>query len=72
VIEISDLNSDIVVIGANENPEHISLNSDNFRFVGRGWGHAVGMSQEGAKGMANAGFVYKDILGHYFPGTTIE
>jgi stage II sporulation protein D len=42
-----------------------------FRFAGRGWGHGVGMSQEGAKGMAYAGFSYIDILIHYFPGCTI-
>ena len=43
----------------------------SFRFVGKGWGHAVGMSQEGAKGMASAGFGYNDILTHYFPGCTV-
>jgi len=30
------------------------------------------MSQEGAKGMANAGFTYEEILTHYFPGTKVE
>jgi stage II sporulation protein D len=43
-----------------------------YTFKGKGWGHAVGMSQEGAKGMANAGFKYDEILTHYFQGTTIE
>ena len=42
-----------------------------FYFTGRGWGHGVGMSQEGAKGMAQAGFSYKEILAHYFPGCVI-
>ncbi len=41
-------------------------------FTGKGWGHAVGMSQEGAKGMALAGFKYDEILMHYFPGTKVE
>jgi len=41
-------------------------------FTGKGWGHAVGMSQEGAKGMADAGFTYKEILTHYFTGTKVE
>jgi stage II sporulation protein D len=44
----------------------------SFRFVGKGWGHGVGMSQEGAKGMADAGFSYSDILLHYFPGCVVE
>jgi len=39
---------------------------------GRGYGHAVGMSQSGAIGMAKAGFDYVNILTHYFPGTTVE
>ena len=32
-------------------------------------GHAVGMSQTGAKEMARQGFSYKDILAFYYPGT---
>jgi len=43
-----------------------------FRFAGRGWGHGVGMSQEGAKGMAGSGFSYEQILTHYFPGCAVE
>ncbi len=43
-----------------------------FTFEGSGWGHSVGMSQYGAKGMAEAGFKYVDILLHYFPGTNLE
>ena len=43
-----------------------------YYFVGKGWGHGVGMSQEGAKGMARAGFSYTDIIKHYFPGCIVE
>lgn len=43
-----------------------------FIFEGVGWGHGVGMSQYGAKGMAEAGYSYVDILLHYFPGTNLE
>ncbi len=43
-----------------------------FRFDGVGWGHGVGMSQYGAKGMAEAGYTYDQILLHYFPGTILE
>jgi stage II sporulation protein D len=39
---------------------------------GRGWGHGVGMSQWGAFGMASQGSNYKEILGHYYTGTTVE
>ena len=43
-----------------------------YTFIGGGWGHGVGMSQYGAKGMAEAGFTYDKILSHYFPGTTLK
>src|SRR5262245_26383006 len=38
---------------------------------GAGFGHGVGMSQYGAYGYAKHGFGYRDILTHYFTGTTI-
>ena len=38
---------------------------------GRGNGHGVGMCQTGAIGMAKAGYSYRDILVHYYPGTKI-
>ena len=38
----------------------------------RGYGHGVGMSQYGANGMAKAGYSYRDILLHYYPGVVIE
>jgi len=40
-------------------------------FDGKGWGHRVGMSQCGAKGMAMSGKNFYEILSHYFPGTYI-
>jgi len=40
-------------------------------FYGRGYGHGVGLSQWGAKAMADNGWSYDRILMHYFPGTTI-
>jgi stage II sporulation protein D len=41
------------------------------RFEGRGWGHGVGLSQYGAKGMADRGHRYPQILAHFFPGTAL-
>jgi stage II sporulation protein D len=41
------------------------------RFEGRGWGHGVGLSQFGAKGMADRGYAYPQILDHYYPGTAL-
>lgn len=49
----------------------ISISDNNANITTRGYGHGVGMSQYGANGMANAGYSYKDILSHYYPGTTL-
>ncbi|SFQ13317.1 SH3 domain-containing protein [Caldicoprobacter faecalis] len=40
--------------------------------VGQGFGHGVGMSQWGAKTMAEQGAKYTDILNFYYPGAVIE
>ena len=40
--------------------------SDNFIFVGKGWGHGVGMSQYGALDMAALGHSANEILEAYF------
>jgi stage II sporulation protein D len=42
-----------------------------FSFIGRGSGHGVGMSQWGAKEMADLAFQYQDILKFYYPLATI-
>lgn len=39
---------------------------------GGGNGHGVGMSQYGAKGMAEEGYNYREILEHYYPGTELH
>ncbi|MNY07282.1 Amidase enhancer precursor [compost metagenome] len=41
-------------------------------FAGRGWGHGVGMSQWGAKAMADMGYAYDQILAHYYGQTTLS
>ncbi len=41
-------------------------------FNGTGFGHGVGMSQYGAKGMAEQGYTYDRILAHYFQGTVLK
>ena len=44
---------------------------DNFIFVGKGWGHGVGMSQYGARDMAEQGYKADEILMAYFVDTKI-
>lgn len=43
-----------------------------FHFVGRGWGHAMGMSQWGARQMALNGSNHQQILKHYYTGIQIK
>lgn len=45
--------------------------SRNFIFVGKGWGHGVGMSQWGAYDLAVKGYTYDEIIRAYFPTVTI-
>ena len=40
-------------------------------FSGRGLGHGVGLCQWGAEELARRGYDYRQILRHYYPGTTI-
>jgi len=44
----------------------------DFVFVGSGRGHGVGMSQWGARAMAERGAGYREILQHFYPGTTLR
>ncbi|MEE8408644.1 MAG: SpoIID/LytB domain-containing protein, partial [Myxococcota bacterium] len=41
-------------------------------FIGGGWGHGVGMCQLGATGRAESGQTYREILAHYYNGSTVE
>jgi len=43
-----------------------------FRFTGTGNGHGVGLSQWGARGLAESGYDYQSILKYYFKNVTIE
>lgn len=46
--------------------------SGTFSFTTRGYGHGVGMSQWGAKALAEQGADYRTILVHYYPGTELR
>jgi stage II sporulation protein D len=47
----------------------ISRSGSNFTFHGSGFGHGLGLSQEGAHVMAERGASYRQILAKYFPAT---
>ncbi|MDD4189005.1 MAG: SpoIID/LytB domain-containing protein [Eubacteriales bacterium] len=72
IVPLQDSISDITVIGADNVLSNQTGAPTTFSFTGKGWGHAVGMSQEGAKGMAEAGFTCEEILTHYYTGTEVR
>ena len=43
----------------------------SFTVRGSGWGHGVGMSQYGARGMASTGSTADQILSYYYSGATV-
>lgn len=57
----------------NESQEARVLNqTQKFLFIGQGNGHGLGLSQWGAKGMADQGYDYRQILQHYYQNVTID
>jgi stage II sporulation protein D len=49
----------------------VSRVGDDFIFRGGGFGHGLGLCQEGAHVAARRGMDYRQILNHYFPGTRL-
>src|SRR5262245_16650476 len=49
----------------------VSRVGDDFIFRGSGFGHGLGLCQEGAHVAARRGMGYRQILSHYFPGTRL-
>ena len=49
----------------------VGKTQDRFILRGAGWGHGVGLCQIGAAVMASKGYNYREILRHYYPGTTL-
>ena len=50
----------------------ISTTEDTVTITTRGYGHGVGMSQWGARALAEQGQTASQILAHYFPGTQLR
>ena len=50
----------------------IEKSGDYFIINGGGYGHGIGMSQNGANELAKSGKSYKEILEFFYPGTKVE
>lgn len=59
-------------IPAQPQPQPTGPASGQFLFRGKGWGHGVGLSQWGAKALADKGWDFKKILSFYYPGTKLQ
>lgn len=63
-----------LIVGPNiirSNRYRIEMKGYFVDFYGEGWGHGVGLDQWGAMGMAKRRYDYKEILEHYYPGSSI-
>jgi stage II sporulation protein D len=49
----------------------VSATPKEVTFIGRGYGHGVGLCQEGAMHMAKIGYKYNEIIQFYYKGVTI-
>ena len=50
----------------------IEKNGNDYIIKGGGYGHGIGMSQNGANEMAKTGKTYEEILTFFYPGTKVE
>ena len=50
----------------------VQYQNGSFFFTTKGYGHGVGMSQWGARALAEQGQTASQILAHYFPGTQLR
>lgn len=45
---------------------------DGVKIIGGGYGHGVGMSQNGVKALTNLGYTYDEIVAYYYKGTELK
>ena len=50
----------------------VFASGDSMILKGRGYGHGVGLCQEGAMVMASKGFSYREIINFYYSGVIIS
>jgi stage II sporulation protein D len=49
----------------------MAAEGDSLKLRGRGYGHGVGLCQEGAMAMSMKGFAFEEIINFYYPGVNI-
>ena len=61
-----------IVVKGMSSTKSYSIVPNKYTFNGKGFGHGLGMSQYGAKGMAEAGYNYEKILEYYYQGAKVQ
>lgn len=51
---------------------NVQPDAGGFTFAGRGFGHGLGLSQWGAKALGERGYLYSQILQHYYPSAILD
>ncbi|MFS0727386.1 SpoIID/LytB domain-containing protein [Paenibacillus sp. 1P07SE] len=69
--QVSAMNQDNYYIMGGGGELRAATKDPLFRFIGRGNGHGVGLSQWGARGLAEQGYDYQRILQYYYTNVTI-
>jgi stage II sporulation protein D len=75
-------NTTVLASTNNSQDEYLVLNAtgevrvvskaQSYVLHGRGWGHGIGMSQWGARGMAEEGYNYRQILEYYYKNVELK
>ena len=62
----------VVLVAVGSSASVSATPGPGFKFSGSGWGDGIGLSQYGARAMADGGALAEEILSHYFPETTLR
>ena len=68
-IPLRDIRSQFGLKSTYFNTEQVG---DKILFKGKGFGHGVGLCQEGAMNMIKRGYKYPDVLKYYFTGAKVS
>ena len=64
---VSETSSTKTVISGKGEISTLPTSAGNYVISGTGWGHGVGLSQYGARDMANNGYTWQEIATYFFP-----
>ncbi|MGD9677280.1 MAG: SpoIID/LytB domain-containing protein [Vulcanibacillus sp.] len=72
VLSTANNNQEEYIVLGTENNLRVATKEQSYILYGQGYGHGIGMSQWGAKGMADAGYTYQQILEYYYDNIVIK